>query len=122
MIRSLLTAAALALILSGTAAAVRVVSQPEGAYEVRLSAAVLPRSTAGYVIFKPCDGCDSVSLQVTAATTYSVDGASVPFAEFIAAAEEFRGTEGGGDGTAVYVFYDVETRRVNRLAVDPFGH
>lgn len=124
MLKALLAtvaAAAAAMLLPGTAAAVRVVSQPEGAYEVRLGAVVLPGSTAGHVIFTPCSGCDPVSLRVGASTTYTVNGAAVAFADFIAAAEGFRRLDGGNDNTGIYVFYDVDTRRVNRLAVDHFG-
>ena len=113
MIRSVFLAAAVAL-LPAAAGAVRIVSQPEGAYELLLQEAVLPGSTAGYVIFTPCGGCDRVSLRVTASTKYHVADAAVPYAEFIAAAEAY----GDGQDAALYVFYDTASGRVNRLVVD----
>jgi hypothetical protein len=101
--------------------AARIVDQPEGAYELRLGAVVLPGNTAGHVVFKPCTDCASISMSVTAATIYTVDRSVVPFADFLTAAQSFRSRQGGDKNTAVYVFYDVESRRVTRLALDHFG-
>ncbi|MBN1238546.1 MAG: hypothetical protein JXB36_08585 [Gammaproteobacteria bacterium] len=113
-------AAAAALSGAGAAGAVRIVSQPEGAYETLLADVVLPGGTAGYVILRPCGGCERISLRVTSATAWSVDGTAVPFAELIAAAEGLRGADGGAD-TAVYVYYDIASGLVNRLALDRLG-
>ena len=116
-IAALFAAACAALPFADAAAAVRIVSQPEGAYETLLSDVVLPGSTAGHVIFTPCGDCPRLSLGVTSATRFTVDGRAVTFGDFIAAAEAYRGS-GEGNMTAVYVYYDVGSGRVNRLAVD----
>jgi hypothetical protein len=120
MSRVVIVAAALALGAVNTGMAARIVSQPEGSYEVQLAEVLLPGSTAGSVIFKPCPDCDSTSMSLTAATTYTVNRSPVAFTEFAEAGAAFRAVN-GGRSTAVYVFYDVETGRVNRLALDHFG-
>jgi hypothetical protein len=121
MSRKILLVVALALGLLGAASATRVLEQPEGAYELKLENVVLPQSTAGYVIFKTCAACDQTSMNVAASTVYLVERSAVSLAAFLEAAESFRQMDDGGGITAVYVFYDVESRRVNRLVLDHLG-
>jgi len=121
MSRMNLLLAALTLIVAGTASATRTIEQPEGAYESSLRDVIMPGGSAGYVIFKPCSACDSISLNVTADTAYFVRSTALPLPDFLQAAESFRDQGETGVGTAVYVFYDVETKRVNRLVLAHFG-
>ena len=112
--------ATLALLLSGitSAWAYRVIEQTENAYELVLGEVSLPIGETGSVIFRPCPACTITSLRVTRATTYFVNGASSDFPDFLAAAEAFRRISRGSRNTAVYVFFDIESRRINRLAID----
>ena len=115
--------ATLVLLLSSlsSAWAYRVLEQAEEAHELMLGEVSLPRNSGGSVIFKPCEDCLTTSLRVNASTIYLVNGAVVVLEDFLKAAEGFRDTDGGNRQTAVYVFYDVESKRVNRLALDYFG-
>jgi len=98
--------------------AYRVIEQTEDAYELVLGEVSLPRGITGSVIFKPCPDCNTTSLQVGSGTLYFVNGAPLELEDFLEAAEALRQTDGGNQHTAVYVFFDVESRRVNRLALD----
>ena len=40
--------------------------------------------------------------------------------DFLDAAEEIRRLDGGNQNTAVYVFFNVDSQRVTRLALDHF--
>ncbi len=115
--------ATLALMLGGmsSAWAYRVIEQNEDAYELVLGEVRLPRGVTGSVIFRACPTCTTTSLRVTRATTYFVNGAPLEFPEFLAAVQAIRQTDGGNRNTAVYVFLDIESRRVNRLQVDHFN-
>ena len=117
----LLLVAVLTLSVAGTASATRVIEQPEGAYEVLLRDVIMPGGSAGYVIFKPCESCDNISLNVAADTAYFVSKTALALADFLQAAESFRNQDSSGTSTAVYVFYDVESKRVNRLVLAHFG-
>ena len=101
--------------------ATRVLEQIEDAYEVPLGEVSLPRSVAGTVIFKPCEACKTVALRVSPQTLYSVDGHLVILQDLLKAAEEIRQTNGGNSETLVYVFFEPESRRVTRLALDPIA-
>ena len=105
------------LALATSAFATRVLEQIEGAYEAALTEVVMPASTAGYLIVPPCSTCAPVSLGVGAETTYLVERAPVPFADFMQAANTLART-GRAARAAVYVFYDLETTRVTRVVLD----
>ena len=115
--------ATLFLLLSSisSAWAYRVMEQTEDAYELVLGEISLPRSVTGSVIFKPCPDCTTTSLRVSTATTYFVNGLSLEFPDFVRAAAAIRDMDGGNRNTAVYLFFDTESRRVNRLALDHFN-
>jgi len=109
-----------ALCAAGGASATRVLELIEGAYEAMLADVVLPASTAGFVTFPPCSTCPPTSLGVDNRTVYLVDGAALPFSDFIQAASLLTAS-GRAREAAVYVFYDLETKRVTRLALDDFA-
>ncbi len=98
--------------------AYRVLEQTEDAYELMLGEVSLPRGVAGTVIFKPCPDCNTRSLRVSRETLYFVNGLALELADFRAAAEVIRQTNGGNQNTAVYVFFDIDSQRVNRLMLD----
>lgn len=106
-----------ALGIATSASATRVLEQIEGAYEAALPDVVLPAGTAGYVILPPCSACVRISLGVSADTQYIVERAPVPFVDFIEAADALA-SSGRARRAAVYVFYDLETKRVTRLVLD----
>lgn len=112
-----LLAAAIALGACVAADATRVIEQPEGAYETALAEVTLPAGPVGRVSFPPCAGCTPVSLPVSPQTTYFIERSQVPL-EALARAAADAAAAGRADETAVYIFYDVETRRVNRLVLD----
>jgi hypothetical protein len=116
MSRAFIALAALALWAS--AAATRLIEQPEGSYEAFLVDVVLPTSTAGHVVFKPCRECSSLSLRVTPETSYRIQRSAVPLGDLARAAADLAAS-GRAARTAVYVFYDVESELVNRLVIDP---
>ena len=98
----------------------RVLEQAEDAYELMLGEVSLPRSAAGSVIFKPCPDCNTTSLRVSGETTYLLNGSSLELSDFLEAAEAIRQQDGGNRNTAVYVFFDVDSKRVNRLELEHF--
>lgn len=99
------------------AGATRVFEQPEAAYEAALADVTLPLSVTGRVTFRPCNGCALVSLPVSPRTNYLVERSEVPLDALVRAAAE-AAAAGRADETAIYIYYDVETRRVNRLVLD----
>ena len=105
----------------GSAWAQRTIVQTEDAYELALGEVSLPRGDTGSVIFRPCPECTTTSMRVTRATTYFVNGAPLEFADFLEAAEAIRRMNGGNQRTAVYVFFNIESRRISRLKIDHFG-
>ena len=98
----------------------RTIVQTEDAYELALGEVSLPRGDTGTVIFKPCPTCTTTSMRVTEATAYFVNGAPLALPDFLEAAEAIRRMGGGNRNTAVYLFFDIESRQINRLAVDHF--
>ncbi len=114
--------AMMAVLLGGisSAWAVRVLEQHEDAYELVLGDVSLPRGVTGSVRFRECPACRTTSLRVTSATTYFVNDTRLALPDFLELAEAIRDMDGGNDNTAVYVFFDIESRRVNRLKLDHF--
>lgn len=122
MTRKLIAFAALTLGLLGTASAMRIVGQPEAAYELRLQdVQALPQSTAGYFTFKTCPDCDTGSLPVNASTQYFIGRQGVTLTQFVQAADGYRQTDGTTGKTAVYLFYDVAAKRATRAVLNHFG-
>jgi hypothetical protein len=113
MIRAALTVGLLLGSL-GSAWGYRVLEQQEDAYELPLVEVLLPGSEAGSVIFKACEDCRTTALRVGAATRYFVNGVEVELAELLRLAEDAR-QSAGADSAAVYLFFDIESQRVNRL-------
>lgn len=111
-----LSASLLVLLLAGSNAfALRILGPVESSYELSLGDVILPRSTAGTVIFKPCDTCDTTSLTVNASTQYFIDDVEYAFADFSRLAQNIKNSNGGNSQTAVYIHYSVKNPHVTRL-------
>ncbi len=67
-----------------------------------------------------CTECISSSLRVTAATTYHVNGTQITLNDLLTTVEYLRQTDGGEENTGVYVFFDVESLRVTRIAIEQY--
>jgi hypothetical protein len=107
-----------ALSISTSAAATRLIEQPEGGYEAFLGDVALPTSTTDAVVLKPCSTCPSLSLHVTPQTSYRLRRTAVPLGDLARAAADLVAS-GKARRTAVYVFYDIESGAVNRLVIEP---
>ena len=112
MSRLLITTVLFTLGLAGPASATRVMYQPEDAYELSLGEVSLPERVGGSVIFKACAECKTVGLRVTRDTRYFVGGLEVTVDELAKLTAKLART------TNVTVFFDKESRFVNRLAID----
>ncbi len=99
----------------------RVIVQTEDAYELALGEVSLPRDETGSLIFRPCPACTTTSMRVTDTTAYFVNGAQLELADFLEAAEAIRQLDRGNQRTAVYLFFDIKSRRISRLKIDHFG-
>jgi hypothetical protein len=110
----------LALSGAANAAAVRVMDQPEDAYELRLADVSLPGSLDGSVTFRACSDCRTTALRITPTTVFQVNTQHTDLESFSEAAQALRGRGGGGAGTAVYIFFNVDSRRATRLVLDSF--
>jgi hypothetical protein len=78
----------------------------EDSHEVDAETVTLPGSTAGYLLFKLCSACKSVSMQVGEETRYFLDGEEVTLRVFRHKAK----LEG-----LMNVFYEPKTRVVTRI-------
>lgn len=112
MNRFLISALLLTLGLAGPATATRVMYQPEDAYELSLGEVSLPQRVGGSVIFKACPECKTVGLRVTTDTRYFVKGQEVTVGELAKLTEKLART------TNVTVFFNKESRFVNRLKIN----
>jgi len=101
--------------------AYRVLEQSEDTYELILGEVSLPRGEAGTLIFKPCADCNTTALRVSGQTRYAINGAAYELPDLLEVAEQIRQQDGGNSGTAVYVRFDIESKRVTWLGLDTFG-
>jgi hypothetical protein len=115
----LILAVVLAVAAATGASAARTIDYVEGAYEVSLSTLVLPLSTSGKLSVRPaCDGCTPITLNVNASTEYAFGTRKgLPLADFRTAVTQQR-QKPGGAATGV-VFYDLATKRVTRVVLNP---
>jgi hypothetical protein len=97
--------------------AVRVIEQPEGAYELALGGVSLPAGATGSVSFRPCADCNPTSLRVSNATRYFVNGTAVPLEGLLRNVEQLQQTDGDWDSILLTVYYDRASHRVNRIAL-----
>jgi len=116
MIKKILLAFVISASLFGAAQAALV--PLEDNYELGLNEVTLPRSSAGRVVIRQCDGCDPAVLRVDSSTRYFLGNQnSVSLADLRAAADAARKPE----LTGVYVFYKPETGVVTRIVLSVAG-
>jgi hypothetical protein len=109
-----------ALVLLGfmsSAGAFRTLGQPERPYELALSQVTLPSGTSGTVIVRPCNDCRISSHQLANGARFLVDGRELPYADFLKAASDLRGSPSRSERTVVGVFVDVAAQRVTRIEI-----
>jgi hypothetical protein len=82
-------------------------------WEVELIHLRLPTSPSGTLTFSDCTDCDSLTLRVTAATRYTVNGKDVMLADFRRVVAGIRDRE----FTIIDVFHDLESDTVLRVRV-----
>ncbi len=106
--RSVAIALALAGLLA-TAPAGAVMKQPEDAVELMSTDISLP-GEAGSFLIKTCSECDYMRVYLTRNTRFFIDREQVTLKELRKRASAAK--------HLLYVFYDVETRMVNRIVLD----
>ena len=99
-------------------AGLHIMNQPEDAFELVLGEVTLPSSAGGTVIFKSCSECRTTALRTTASTVFQVNGETVDFETFRKAAKAYRASGGDPLDTAVYLFFNVDSRLVTRMKLD----
>jgi hypothetical protein len=117
MIRALIIVSALLMGIASSAWAYRIMEQPEDAYELDLGAVRLPASENGTVVLTPCEDCRTTVLHVNAQTGYFANGSQMSLEDLKDIVEDLLATTVGREDTIVYVYYDVASLRVNRLAI-----
>jgi hypothetical protein len=107
---------ALAVALNGSVHA-RDLELVEGAYELSLEGTIMPGSTAGSIIFRPCEACDTVSLRVGSGTQYSLDNRPLALTDFLAGVDDIRNRDGAAERTSMTVYYSLQNEQVTRISV-----
>jgi hypothetical protein len=105
------------LAVLGTAHATRVLEQPERSYELSLSQLTLPSNASGGLTVKACDDCAYTTHVLSAGTEYFVNRQSVAFEDFSRIVGEVRANRRALDTAVAGVYIDVDTGRVNRVAL-----
>ncbi len=113
LIRSMLVVAILAG--SGTASAEWL--HPERAVEAERSAVTLPQYGTGTISVTRCETCEPLRFELTAATRYYV-APRTPAVSFDELRDVFYASA-HDEGMLIGVFYDPDTRAVNRLVLSP---
>lgn len=114
----LILALVLALAAVGDAGAARTIEYVEGAYEVTLATLVLPASESSRLSVRTCTACAQISLPVNGNTAYSFGaGKPMPLADFRVAVARLR--QKPGAGASGVVFYNLATKRVTRVILNP---
>ena len=88
----------------------QVISQ---AYEVALSNFQAPATENGGVAFQECDDCDRMSVRVTAATRYTINGKTVRLEDFKKAVSQVRDR----DEVALTVLHHLESDTIEMIDV-----
>jgi len=117
MIRALSLIAIGLVTMASSAWAYRIIEQPEDAYELTLGMVRLPASERAAVVFRACEDCRTTSMRVTADTRYFANGAPITLKELNDIAADLLATAAGRNDTLIYIYYDVASLRINRLAI-----
>jgi hypothetical protein len=109
------TLLAIALVGIGTANAEWL--NPERAVEAERSAVTLPQYDAGTISVSQCESCEPLRFELTAATRYFVAPQTPAVSLDVLRSAFFAGAH--DEGMLVGVFFDPDTRAVNRLVLSP---
>ena len=122
MKRSSLAATALLVSLAaGSAHAFRVLEPVEHSVELSLGDLTLPGNPAGTVRYRTCATCSLVSRSVGAATIYRLDDRVLSLADLAVEVEKIRAQPSIHARAMAFVYYDLDTGRVNRVVVRAGG-
>ena len=116
--RATMAISIVALSMATNAWAYRVLEQLEDAHELTLGQITLPRSETGSISFRTCETCADEFLNVTTATRYQRSGEIMTLSEFVAAVNEIRSLNSRTQPALIYVFFNVESKRVTRIELD----
>jgi len=105
---------AIASFASAGPAAAQTLELRERAHELSLGNVALPNSTAGTLIFKACETCDSQAVRVNSSTAYIAPEGAMALPDFIEYVNAVR-QQPGGDETYVTVFRSTSDDRVTRV-------
>lgn len=113
---------ALTVVPFGTASALRTFEEQQRTLELALANVSLPLDRTGSVIFRACPECQPDSVTIDTAASYRVNRSPVTFAQLREAAAEINRLPGGGDGTAVFLYIDLASGRLARIALSRPGY
>lgn len=111
----------LAIGLVQPAVAVRITAQPESAYELTIPDVVLPIASPGILGLANCANCAAQTLQLVASTTFFIGTRQVEYEELRDAIRQLRTSTASMELADLSVFFDVGTRRVNRMRLKVFA-
>ena len=94
-----------------------ILGRSEATHELLLSEITMPRSTAGVVIFQPCETCDSRTLPVDGETRYLLNHRELPLDVFNEEITRLRGTYRSDDFSGIGLTVDLVEPRVKRINV-----
>jgi hypothetical protein len=118
MTRSIVTfVILLAGMVAGTAHAFRVIEEVENSVELALGEVTLPRDPTGTVQYRPCATCSTVTHAVSQGTTYRLNGRALPLAEFLVEVEDIRRRPSVEARAVAFVYFDLNTKDVNRVTI-----
>jgi hypothetical protein len=89
----------------------------EGSYELSLDHVRMPLNESDGVTLRTCDACESKRHRVDGNTRYFVNGAALPFADFIALVQSMRGSASANSYVIIGVFYDLESTVTTRIVL-----
>ena len=107
---------AAALILAWALPAAATLQTIEQAYELSRNEVQLPGKPEGNLTLRPCPTCKPVVLRVTTATAWCLAPRTNKAAGQPAVLAAYKAAT--NPGTLVYVYYEPQTRRVNRIVLD----
>jgi hypothetical protein len=106
---------------AGTAHAFRVIEEVENSVELALGEITLPSDATGRVRYRPCATCPAATHSVSEETIYRLNGRVLPLVEFLAEVEDIRRRPSIEARAVVFVYFDLNTRDVNRVTVRVSG-
>ena len=112
MSRQVLATLAL-LLLTNSAAALRVIEQVERPVELTLAQLTLPSAGGTTVSFSECPTCSTSTHRLSDSAVFKVNGQTLPLDEFLLAADEINNDE----SAVAVVFLDLATERITRIEV-----